>query len=180
SELGELELWRQARDFAKRRYPRASAKELLRPTIHQTLQLPILDLVAESERRLQEAAPRDALAARRAKQRLVGFSDAMAAMQTEAKRYLFKRFYFAEQVVAARSEARRVLRELFLHLQKEGSGDWRQTCDYVAGMTDRFAQLEHERRVARARPAPRTEPNRGSHAPCGGAPARAPSPPPLA
>jgi len=54
---------------------------------------------------------------------------------------------FAEQVVTVRSEARRVLRELFLQLQKSGAGDWRQTCDYVAGMTDRFAQLEYERRV---------------------------------
>jgi dGTPase len=159
-ELGELELWRKARDAAKRRYPQASARELLRPTIHQTLQLPILDLVEETGRRLQEAAPRDALTARRAKQRLVGFSDAMVAMQAEAKRYLFKRFYFAEQVITVRSEARRVLRELFLHLQKSGAGDWRQTCDYVAGMTDRFAQLEYERLIARARTTPRTEPNR--------------------
>jgi dGTPase len=159
-ELGELELWRKARDLAKRRYPNASARELLRPTIHQTLQLPILDLVEETGRRLQEAGPRDALEARRAKQRLVGFSDAMVAMQAEAKRYLFKRFYFAEQVITVRSEARRVLRELFVHLQKCGAGDWRQTCDYVAGMTDRFAQLEHERLIARARSTPRTEPNR--------------------
>jgi len=84
----------------------------------------------------------------------------MVAMQAEAKRYLFKRFYFAEQVITVRSEARRVLRELFVHLQKCGAGDWRQTCDYVAGMTDRFAQLEHERLIARARSTPRTEPNR--------------------
>lgn len=168
SELGELELWRRARHEARRRYPDASARDLLRPTIHQTLQLPIFDLITESERRLREVDPADALAARRAPQRLVGFSDAMAAMQTEAKRYLFKRFYYAEQVMSVRKEARRMLRELFLFLQAHpaeiaewarrrleqplpGDSAWRITCDYVGGMTDRFAQLEHERLVARAR-----------------------------
>jgi dGTPase len=167
-ELGELELWRRARHEAKRRYPNASAKELTRPTIHQTLQLPIFDLIGESERRLAEAAPKDPLAARRTQQRCVGFSDSMAAMQLEAKRYLFKRFYHAEQVVTVRREARRVLSELFMFLKDHPSemaewtgrrleqplpGDnvWRVACDYVAGMTDRFAQLESERLVGRGR-----------------------------
>jgi dGTPase len=167
-ELGELELWRRAREEAKRRYPDASAKELARPTIHQTLQLPIFDLINESERRLRDEAPADPLAARRTKQRLIGFSDPMAAMQLEAKRYLFKRFYHAEQVVSVRREARRVLSELFHFLKDHptemaewtgrrlaqplpGDNGWRVACDYVAGMTDRFAQLEFERLVGRGR-----------------------------
>jgi dGTPase len=92
----------------------------------------------------------------------------MATIQTEAKRYLFKRFYHAEQVVTVRAEARRMLRELFAYLHDHpeemaewarrrlekplpGDSDWRLVCDYVAGMTDRFAQQEYERLVGAPR-----------------------------
>ena len=163
-ELGAIELWRRARDSARRRYPDVPAHELLRPTIHATLALPVSDLIESSDRRIQDAAPKDPLSARRATTRLISFSEEMAAIQVEAKRYLFKRFYHAEQVVTVRAEARRMLRELFaflcdhpqemaewarVRLEKPLPGDsrWRTVCDYVAGMTDRFAQQEHERLV---------------------------------
>jgi dGTPase len=149
SELGELELWRRARAEARRKYPSASERELLRPTIHATLALPVADLIESSDRRIRAAGVDTPLAARRTKQRLIGFSDEMTAIQAEAKRHLFQRFYHAEQVVTVRSEARRILRELFTKLRETQTGEWRDTCDYVAGMTDRFAQLEHERLVAR-------------------------------
>jgi len=165
-ELGELELWRRAREEAKRRYPGASAAELSRPTIHATLALPVADLIDATDARLRAAAIESPLAARRAPQRLIGFSDAMQQIQAEAKRYLFKRFYYADHVMAVRREARRQLRELFLHLHGHpeemadwarrrleqplpGDSDWRVTCDYVAGMTDRFAQQEWERLVGK-------------------------------
>jgi dGTPase len=166
AELEELELWRRARVEARRRWPEASERELLRSTVHATLALPVTDLIESSDRRIRESGVRDASAARRASQRLIAFSDAMAAVETEAKRYLFKRFYHAEQVVTVRSEARRMLRELFSFLREHpsemadwalarlarplpGDSDWRITCDYVAGMTDRFAEQEHARLVAR-------------------------------
>jgi dGTPase len=167
-ELGAIELWRRARDAARRRYPDASSRELTRPTIHATLALPVADLIESSDRRIQDAAPKDALTARRTQTRLIAFSDEMAALQVEAKRYLFKRFYHAEQVVTVRSEARRMLRELFLFLCDRpqemaewakrrleqplpGDSPWRIVCDYVAGMTDRFAQQEYERLLTRSR-----------------------------
>jgi dGTPase len=171
AELGELELWRRARDEAKRRYPHASSRERLRPSIHATLALPVADLIESSDRRIREAGVEDALAARRAPARLIAFSDEMAEVQVEAKRYLFKRFYHAEQVVTVRREARRMLRDLFAVLREKpaemaewarrrleqplpGDSPWRLTCDYIAGMTDRFAQQEHERLTAsKPRPA---------------------------
>ncbi|MSR46280.1 MAG: deoxyguanosinetriphosphate triphosphohydrolase [Planctomycetes bacterium] len=166
SELGELELWRRARAEAQRRYPGAAPAELTRPTIHATLALPVADLIAATDARLRAAGVDSPLAARRQATRMVGFSAEMVELQAEAKRYLFKRFYYADHVMAVRGEARRQLRELFLHLHDHpeamaewartrlatplpGDNEWRVTCDYVAGMTDRFAQQEWERLVKR-------------------------------
>jgi dGTPase len=167
-ELGELALWRRAREEAQRRYPGASREQRLRPTIHATLSLPVADLISATDARLRDAGIASPLAARRAPERLIAFSAEMVELQAEAKRYLFKRFYYADHVMAVRREARRQLRELFLHLHAHpdamaewararleaplpGDSDWRITCDYVAGMTDRFAQQEWERLVARER-----------------------------
>ncbi len=166
ADLGELELWRRARHEAKRRYPDAPARDLLRPTIHATLALPVADLIEATDARLKAAGVDTPIAARRQSVRMIAFSDEMAEMQSEAKRYLFKRFYYADHVMAVRNEARRMLRELFLWLQSHpqdmaewartrlltplpGDDSWRVTCDYVAGMTDRFAQQEFERLVAK-------------------------------
>lgn len=163
-ELGALELWRRARAEARRRYLGAADDELLRATIHATLALPVADLIASTDARLRESAIDEPLAARRAPHRLVAFSPEMTELQAEAKRFLFQRFYYADHVLAVRREARRQLRELFLHLIAHpeamapwagerlaeplpGDNEWRITCDYVAGMTDRFAQQEWERRV---------------------------------
>ncbi|MBL8844030.1 MAG: deoxyguanosinetriphosphate triphosphohydrolase [Planctomycetes bacterium] len=164
ADLGELELWRRARGEAKRRFPGAAGEELLRPTVHATLALPVADLIAASDARLQAVAPPTPLAARRTAERLIAFTPEMQEIQSEAKRYLFKRFYYADHVMAVRREARRQLRELFLFLHAHphemadwararlarplpGDSSWRVTCDYVAGMTDRFAQQEWERLV---------------------------------
>lgn len=174
-ELGELGLWRRAREEAKRRYPTATPAELLRPTIHATLALPVADLIHATDARLRAAGVDSPLAARRTPERLIGFSAEMAELQAEAKRYLFKRFYYADHVMAVRREARRQLRELFLHLHAHphemaewararlkqplpGDSEWRLTCDYVAGMTDRFAQQEWERVVGKGGAPPAARP----------------------
>ncbi len=164
-DLEELELWERAGQEAQRRYPQASAEERLRPTIHQTLHLPIMDLVEETGKRLGDAnfsSPQDS---RDHDIRLVSFSPDMARMQRQMQRFLFARFYRADRVVKDRRSARTTLRELFLHLLEHphDRADWarqprqgqeseeRLVCDYVAGMTDGFAQREHQRLVQGAR-----------------------------
>ena len=93
---------------------------------------------------------------------LVGFSTAMAEVEKQLKTFLFARMYRHPRVVKVRNEAIAVVRNLFVRLLDAPSDmpeEWarralsapydvrraRQVCDYIAGMTDRYALAEHSR-----------------------------------
>ena len=85
----------------------------------------------------------------------------MRAGNQELRKYLYQNLYFSKQVDEANTRAVRLLEELFnfylAHPKEIGGlsrrriekiGLHRAVCDYVAGMTDRYAMDEHKRLVA--------------------------------
>jgi dGTPase len=77
------------------------------------------------------------------------------------RRFLFERMYRHYRVNRTRSQARRILAEMFQLFMAEPEvmpTEWgtqaasedlhkrsRAVCDYIAGMTDRYATLEHRK-----------------------------------
>ncbi len=97
---------------------------------------------------------------RRLPHNVANYSPATQELNRELKRYLFDHFYRHYRVVRMATKAERLLRDLFAsYLQqplqlpqdtlqkadKQEGGLARVVCDYVAGMTDRFAVQEHKR-----------------------------------
>lgn len=119
------------------------------------------DAISESERRLATLAPDSADAIRGAERAVIAFSPAMEEADLSIKRHLFPRLYRHERLLLVRRDAEGVVRDLFERFTREPSaipGDWRngldpahpertarRAGDYIAGMTDRFALLEHRR-----------------------------------
>ena len=121
----------------------------------------IADLVAETQARAAHFAPGSAADVRALGAPLVAFSDAMKEHEAALRRFLFDRMYRHYRISRVRSQARRVLRELFEIFLSEPEllpDRWRQqtdgratpqtariVCDYIAGMTDPYAIDEHRR-----------------------------------
>ena len=119
------------------------------------------DLLAETGRRLAEAAPASAEAVRALDHPVVGFSDAMRADEKGLRSFLFENMYRHYRLNRMSSKARRVVKDLFRLLLAEPEclpTEWRRqadvagsqataalVADYIAGMTDRFAFDEHRR-----------------------------------
>jgi dGTPase len=116
------------------------------------------DLIATTLRRLSEARVASVDDVRRAGKRLVAYSPEMASRVRELKDFLFTNLYRHYRVVRMGDKAGRVLRDLFLsyvgeplqlppHYQERipRDGVHRVVCDYIAGMTDRFAVDEHRK-----------------------------------
>ena len=114
------------------------------------------DVVAETRMRLDELKPKDTDAVRRAGRQTVDFSPGMKARLGGLRAFLHENVYRHYKVNRARSQARRVIRALFDVFIGEPETlppAWRapqaalprSVCDYIAGMTDRFAMREHER-----------------------------------
>ena len=89
---------------------------------------------------------------------LVQYSPARRNLNRELRRYLYKNLYYNQAINEPHLRAKQLLKELFdyffQHPQKLGdqarkqirkSGKHRAVCDYIAGMTDRFAIAEHRK-----------------------------------
>ena len=96
---------------------------------------------------------------RQAAQPLVAFSPAMEKADAGIKGFLRPRMYRHERVMRVMQEAQGVLRDLFGHYAATPAdlpAEWaegfalagestraRRIADYIAGMTDRYALIEH-------------------------------------
>jgi dGTPase len=116
------------------------------------------DLVLTTLKTVRDANVASVEDVRRAGRRLVGYSPEMARRVKELKEFLFTNLYRHYRVVRMGDKAGRVLRDLFLsyvaeplqlppHYQERipRDGVHRVVCDYIAGMTDRFAVDEHRK-----------------------------------
>ena len=119
------------------------------------------DVLAETGRRLTDDNIQSAEDVRTARRTLVQFSDGMQADLGLLRKFLFERMYRHYRVNRTRSQARRILADMFQLFMAEPEvmpTEWgvlaaasdphkraRAVCDYIAGMTDRYAIEEHRK-----------------------------------
>ena len=164
-ELNEVTIFRRHHDAVRALFPSIGPRRLVHETIRRMINDVVTDLIEETRRRLEAAMPTSIDEVRAQDGPLVAFSATSAEEHYELKRFLRRRVYEHERVTGMREGAVRTLRELFhafladlalmpaehrdnaLRLEAElgAAGRARAVADYVAGMTDRYAFLEHER-----------------------------------
>jgi dGTPase len=123
------------------------------------------DVLAETTRRAAEHGVRTADDVRSLDHQLVAFSPQMNEDLAQLREFLHARMYRHFRVNRTRSQARRILAELFALFLREpdvlpdlwreraqvkfdqdgDAGRARVVCDYIAGMTDRYAIEEHRK-----------------------------------
>ena len=142
-------------------YPDADVSLHIHEVVRRMIGIMILDLIAETKRRIAEFSPRSADEVRRLGRPLVAFSDGMRANDSALRQFLFVNMYRHVTVNRMTSKGRRVVKDLFRLLFAEPEclpPEWRRladgkgttktarvVADYIAGMTDRFALDEHRR-----------------------------------
>jgi dGTPase len=133
--------------------------ELIRRLITRMIE----DVITESRARLAALAPASVDAVRLAGKPVVGFSAAMAAADRAIKDFLNPRLYRHARIMRIMGDAERVVRELFGHYVAQpqdmpaewragwselpAQGQQRRIADFIAGMTDRYAMIEHARLI---------------------------------
>lgn len=119
------------------------------------------DVMGETLQRAAATGVQSADDVRRLDHALVAFSPDMAEDLARLRSFLYERMYRHWRVNRTRSQARRILGEMFALFLKEPevlptywfaksqnrdeAGRARVVCDYIAGMTDRFAIEEHRK-----------------------------------
>ncbi len=121
----------------------------------------VADVMAETRARAQRLGVGTPADVRALKGPLAAFGEAMAADLGRLRAFLHERMYRHWRVNRTRSQARRILAEMFALFLAEPdvlpslwfervrgldeAGQARGVCDYIAGMTDRYAVEEHRR-----------------------------------
>jgi dGTPase len=127
-------------------------------TIRCITDLQIRDVVTTSEQLIRAAAVSSADDVRRQTRPLIQYSPARRKLNLELRDFLYDNVYYSPVVQLPHNRARRILQELFdyysnhhrelgAQAQKRARRDgWpRAICDYLSGMTDRYAIQEHQR-----------------------------------
>lgn len=128
--------------------------------IRRLVGMEVSDVITATEQKLTAAGVTSLADLRQLSYNVADYSAEFQALNGELKQYLFKNFYRHYRVVRMASKAERTLRDLFhayvqepLQLppeiqqraQTHPGGCERVVCDYLAGMTDRYAIQEHKR-----------------------------------
>ena len=160
-EVATLPLCGEALERARRAHPSMAEDRAAPEMVRRVIAAMIADVAAEARARIALLAPRSAEEIRAAGRPVVGFSATMALRNEEIRAFLRERMYRHFRVNRATQKSKRALQVMF-QLFHGGPqmlpGRWRDwagaaatpecaqvVCDYIAGMTDRFALEEYRR-----------------------------------
>jgi dGTPase len=156
--LREVALWEAHFSVVQHRFSQAPRKIQWRQTVRLIINSLVGDMCEETLRRLTETSITRADEVRRSPRQLVGLSPDMERKSAELKLYLLENLYRHYRVIRMAEKGRRILHDLFqvyanspqqmpptfsARISQEGMP--RVVCDYIAGMTDRFALDEHRK-----------------------------------
>lgn len=128
--------------------------------IRRLVGIEVSDTIDATAQRIEEADIQSLADLRNQPENVAGYSTELAAENRELKRYLFENFYRHYRVVRMATKAERLLRLLFtayvdqprqlptstrIAAESHPDGLHRVVCDYIAGMTDRYAIQEYKR-----------------------------------
>ncbi|HEY2686273.1 MAG TPA: deoxyguanosinetriphosphate triphosphohydrolase [Steroidobacteraceae bacterium] len=152
-------------DEVLRRYPDLSGRRLVYEVLRRMINHLVSDLIEASRNRLNAAGVQSLEEVRAHAGMLIGFSDATREANAALKTFLRESLYKHYKVRRMTAKARRTVRALFDAFLEEPAlmpdehksaadageaergktGRARAVADYIAGMTDRYAILEHQR-----------------------------------
>lgn len=128
--------------------------------VRRMVGIEVSDTIEATARNIREAGIESLTDLRNHATNVAGYSAELAEQNKELKSYLFANFYRHYRVVRMATKAERLLRALFqayvdqplqlpnstrAHAEAHPEGLHRVVCDYLAGMTDRYAIQEYKR-----------------------------------
>ena len=164
-DLADVEAFERQHRKVLAQYGDLPTRKLVHETIRRVINHVVSDLIVTTRANLKQVQPASIAEVRSRSKPLVAFSADVAGQQRQLKQFLNTRVYQHYKVLRMTSKARLVVTRLFdafvndaklmptehqesvVQLERSlgASGRARAVADYIAGMTDRYAILEHQR-----------------------------------
>lgn len=158
-QLADISIFSRHMKATLREFPKLNGRRLVHETVRRMINTLVTDLIRQSAANIREHAPAS-LDDVRAAPPLIAFGEKIQREQQELKQFLRRNLYQHYLVARMSAKARRIVSDLFRAFLEEPellppefqaraeNGLPRAIADYVAGMTDRYAILEHRRLFA--------------------------------
>lgn len=156
--LENIKLWKEANRYIQEKSPGAPQTVKNKIAVRLLINRMAGDLVSETARNIKRLGIEKPSDFSRARSKAVGFSGELQKKVLELKDFLMANLYQHYRVVRMTEKGKRFITELFklyvsnprelpphVRVRAEEEGIHRSVCDYIAGMTDRFALDEYNR-----------------------------------
>lgn len=155
--LNEVSLWRRFHDgiSSKGDLPQ---KLVNYQVIRHIINAQVGDLASQTEKNVERLSIKSPDEARNSPETVSCFSDEMQKEHRELKSFLREHMYKSHRVIRMEVKAHKVIKDLFdayakrpellpenVYKRLEGEEKNRLICDYIAGMTDKYALEEHNK-----------------------------------
>ncbi len=157
-DLEKLKIWGNIYERISRKYAKIDAERRKYLIIRSLIDIQVTDLITETEIKIEKNKIRSHADVKKTEEKLASFSSEMIGLRKPLREFLIKKLYCHYRVVRMSNKAKRFIQELFnvyikspeqLPPQTEkrvaADGVRRTVCDYIAGMTDRYALDEYKK-----------------------------------
>lgn len=157
-DLSEVELWRRVAADAHEHHGRMRPEQFQPTVVRALIDWQVTDLLDNTLARLRKDRVRSPAEVRSFPGKLVELGPAMQAMKAELEGFLRRRVYWHSRVQRMAAKGARIVKALFAEFCRSpqllperysrrigNDRPERTVCDYLAGMTDRYAQDEYLR-----------------------------------
>ncbi|MEA3390203.1 deoxyguanosinetriphosphate triphosphohydrolase [Sphingobium sp. CCH11-B1] len=157
-QLLEVPLVARCWDRVRARYPDVQQDRLLRELVREQIGVMANDLLEATRRNIAASGVETVEDVRAFGETLVCFSPELTAQERDLKRFMYATLYHHPDQLAAADKARVIVADLFRAYQADPAlmpPEWRDDCaldepvrsrhiaDFIAGMTDRYAEKRH-------------------------------------
>jgi len=158
SDLAAIDIWDKQISLLKSKWPALSFQQRRYQVIRMIINTFVTDLIEHSLTTLKSEKIESVDDAKRLKRRVIDFSPGLNKMKMQMRDFLYKNLYQHYRVMRMADKASRFMQELFnVYIQKpqtlppphrekiKADDKYRVVCDYIAGMTDRYALEEYKK-----------------------------------
>jgi dGTPase len=158
SDLEKLKIWNNICRKISQKYAKIDYQKRKYLIIRALIDMQVSDLIKETEKKIKKLNPKSYIEIKKYDKKIASFSEEILRLRRPLRELLMEKLYHHYRVIRMSDKAKRFIKELFkiyiaiptalpVQIQKRipQDGARRVVCDYIAGMTDRYALDEYKK-----------------------------------
>ncbi len=157
-DLRNIILWKEIQNFVKKHHPFMTDEIKKYQTIKTLIDMQVTDVIENTEKRIRQFVIKKPSDVKKVTEKIIRFSRNTELKRTPLRGFLMDKLYKHYRVLRMSDKASRFIKSLFkVYLDKplqlppataqrlKKEDKYRVICDYIAGMTDRYALDEYKK-----------------------------------